>query len=123
MSKPIITPTEISIAMVDLAQADYAKVLDFIRQRQGNHSTLTPEEKAHRQQSAIVGDLKQLYALVETARLAVLHVNADETEPAAEVLLMASNQLSDLLEVQQLRSRQLKAIAYPEGAEGGANHE
>lgn len=123
MSKPIITLTDISIAMVDLAQADYAQVLDFIRQRQGNHPALTPEEKARRQQSDLVGDLKQLYALVETARLAVLHVNADETEPAAEVLLLASNQLADLLEVQQLKSKQLEAIAHHEGAEGGANHE
>lgn len=118
-----ITPTDISIALIDLDKADYTKVLDFIRQSKGNISTLTPEEKAHRQQFDLVYELKELYALVETARLAVLHVNADETESAAAVLMLASNQLTDLLETQQLKLRQLEMVAYPEDEQGGADHE
>ncbi|MEZ5454285.1 MAG: hypothetical protein R3E93_15900 [Thiothrix sp.] len=119
-----ITPTDISIALADLDKADYAGVLEFIRQAKGSKaSTSTPEEKALRQQTDLVGDLKRLYSLTETARLAVLHINADETDAAVRVLLMVSNGLFELLDFQKLKVKQLAAIAYPEDEQGGANHE
>lgn len=53
--------------------------------------------------------LRDIRALVDTARLSVLYINASETESAAEVLLIAVNRLTDLLE--------------PEEQQGGADHE
>ncbi len=119
-----ITHTDITLALADLDKADYADVLEFIRKAKGSKgskgSTATPEEQALRQQETLVGDLKQLFSLVETARLAVLHINACEAGAAEDVLLMASNQLFGLLDFEQLKCKQLEAIAYPENTQGGA---
>ena len=117
-----IAPVDISIALFGLPQEEWQTVLDFIRKINSNApSQRTPAEKAYHQQLELVGDLKQIYALTDTARLAVLHGDTDEgTESAAVTLLMAINQFYNLLEIQKLRLQQLEAIAYPENTQGGA---
>lgn len=79
-----------------------------------NAMTLDVYRKMHADQSALVVELKDLYALVEVSRQAVNHVNADETDAAEAVLLMASNRLYDLCEQEKAREAALELLAYPE---------
>lgn len=62
-------------------------------------------------------ELKGIRALVDVARLAILHINASETETSAEVLLAAVDRLTDLIEPENnglidcLMSRELEGAA------------
>ncbi|OQX03962.1 MAG: hypothetical protein BWK73_37810 [Thiothrix lacustris] len=76
--------------------------------------TLDVYRKLYAEQNALVTELKDLYALVEVSRQAVNHVNADETDAAANVLLSASNRLYDLCEQEKARASALELLAYPE---------
>lgn len=87
-----------------------------------NHNT--PEtgidyETAYQVQCTLVGELNDIYVLVETARQAVAHVDADETDPAEQVLMMASNRLYDLVQVETARGVELERLAEKQ-REGGA---
>lgn len=79
--------------------------------------------KNYRAQGELVGELKELYALVNITRLALTNQGQDETDTAAAVLMQAANRLFDLAEQQAAIEKQLERIAYPESGEEGANHD
>lgn len=79
--------------------------------------------KNYRAQGELVGELKELYSLVNITRLALMNQGQDETDTAAAVLMQATNRLFDLGEQQAAIEKQLERIAYPESGEEGANHD
>lgn len=79
--------------------------------------------KNYRAQGELVRELKELYALVNITRLALMNQGQDETDTAAAVLMQAANRLFDLAEQQAAIEKQLERIAYPESGEEGANHD
>lgn len=117
MNHTTITPTDINIALVDLDKGKYAEVLEFIHAAKGNAPAIQPERKAFREQESLVADLNRLYSLVETARLAMLQINADDGEAVSDTLLLAAEMLFDLAERQKIKCEQLEAIAYPAAEE------
>ena len=75
--------------------------------------------KNYRAQGELVGELKELYSLVNITRLALMNQGQDETDTVAEVLMIASNRLFVLTQQQQAIAKQLERIAYPESGEEG----
>ena len=75
--------------------------------------------KNYRAQGELVGELKELYSLVNITRLALMNQGQDEADTAAAVLMQATNRLFDLAEQQAAIEKQLEGIAYPESEEEG----
>lgn len=89
-----------------------------------NHSTLTPEmqelvSKLHEDQDKLAIELKEIYALVDVSRLALVDLRQSETDSCNAVLFMVINRLFALMQQVEATEKELELMAYPT-TQGGA---
>ena len=112
-----ISREELSVLLEGVSTEDYPQIVAFIRAvKEGKPQR--EAENAYRAQVNLMHDLKLLYALTNITRLALTDLGQDETDSAADTLMLVVNQLYDLIEQQKALEKQLEQAAYPH--DGGA---